>query len=134
MKYTFVELKHVQTGNWPLEHYQKMLSPLEIDQLRIAVKPHAELYDGNVDTFEKCFFPVYPNNEGGVEYVRYYKVMNENGLHAFDLVRIEMSGGAFFEPGTAKQCFFLWAGKLAPHSPQMPETTEVLKAFELMNK
>jgi hypothetical protein len=132
MNYTCVETKYLETGNWPLDHYQKILEPLLLDQLRIAVKPHAASYDGNADMLTNVFFPVYPNNEGGIEYVRWYKVLDEKGAHAFDLLRIEATAGAFFEAGTAKQCFFLWAGKLSPESPTIPETPELLKAWDVL--
>jgi len=134
MKFTFVEIKHMETGNWGFEYYQKNLTPVMLDQLKIAVEPHASSYNGNAQKFENVFFPIYPNNEGGIEYVRWYKVMNEHGVHAFDFLRVEVSAGSFFEVGTAKHCFFLWAGKLALQSPFIPETADLLKSWETIDK
>ncbi len=131
MKYSFTEVKYLETGDWGLEYYQKILDPVMVQQLQVAVKPHAAS-GANASNFEKVFFPIYPNNEGGIENVRWYKVLDENGVHVFDFLRVEVSAGSFFKAGTTEQCFFLWAGKLSPDSPTVPETADLLKAWDVL--
>lgn len=134
MTYTFSETRYLQTGDWGADFYIKALSSLELDQLRIALKPHADMYSGNVETFKNCFFPVYSNNEGGVEYVRFYKVLDEKQEHVYDFVRIESSAGVFFEAGTLKKSLVLWAGDISADSPQIAETPGVLSAWKDLYK
>lgn len=131
MNYTFSEARYLQTSNGGTE-LLKALGSVELDQLRMALKPHVEVFKGNVETFENCFFPVYPNNEGGIEYVRFYHVFNEKKVHVFDFVRIESSAGVFFETGTLKEYLVLWAGKIVEGSPQRAETAHLLKAWEML--
>jgi hypothetical protein len=131
MKYTFTQSQHIQTFR-DNNDFIKVISAVEVDQLRVAIEPHVSDFNGDVQTFKNCFFPVYPNNEGGVEFVRFYKIFDENKTHVFDLVRVENTAGTFFVAGSTDRCLELWAGKPSSDSPKVPQMPDLLNVWDLL--
>jgi len=130
MNYTFKEIKQFKTYNGDTSFLNE-LSPLQIDQLRLAIKDHV---NGNLETFENCFFPLYANNEGGIEFITLYDVLDEKGDVAFDFVRVERTAGTFFKHGILQINTVLWAGKVDLTNFNHPETTHLERAWQVLNK
>lgn len=135
MDYTFKELQQINTYSNNTAFLSE-LNPLQIEQLKLAILPHVEFTGGDVNTFKNCFFPVYPNNEGGIERITFYEVLNSNKDVVYNFVRVDVTAGTFFERNTTTIMTSIWANEFESSNQNKSEIEHLAlawKALQLQN-
>lgn len=133
MQYTLKEIKKFNTYSDDTA-FLKELNNIQIEQLKMALLPHVSLTNGDLTTFKNCFFPVYANNEGGVEKITFYEVLNGDNEVVYDFIKVDVTAGTFFNHNTNTITTSVWANEFEVNTQKNIEIDSLIDAWKAMQR